>query len=103
MWEYDPARHETLSRLFETKHEDAWKVLFKSSEVSPPITEDRGFCAKRQASEVSLHLVPYGIPKFHSVIFMWDLNSRSFDRTGRGHPDSLTVRFLCPEAQQTRN
>ena len=67
LWEFDPAQHQTLSRLFETKHEDAWKVLFKSSEVPPPVTEDRGFCAKRQASEVSLHLVPYGIPEFHSV------------------------------------
>ena len=54
LWEFDPAQHQTLSRLFATKHEDAWKVLFKSSEVSPPVTEDRGFCAKRQASAVSL-------------------------------------------------
>ena len=43
LWEFDPARHQTLSRLFNTKHEDARKVLFKSSEVSPPVTEDRGF------------------------------------------------------------
>ena len=53
LWEFDPAQHQTLSRLFDTKHEDAWKVLFKSSEVSPPITEDRGFCAKCQASAMS--------------------------------------------------
>ena len=53
LWEFDPAQHQTLSHLFDTKHEDAWKVLFKGSEVSPPITEDRGFCAKRQASAVS--------------------------------------------------
>ena len=32
---------------------------------------------------------------------MQDLNSRSFDRTGRGRPNSLTVRPLCPKAQQT--
>ena len=32
---------------------------------------------------------------------MQGLNSCSFDRTGRGHPDSLTVRPLCPKAQQT--
>ena len=56
LWEFDPAQHQTLSRLFDTKHEDAWKVLFKSSEVSPPVIEDRGFCAKRQATEVSLFL-----------------------------------------------
>ena len=52
--EFDPAQHQTLSRLFDTMHEDAWKVLFKSSEVHPPITEDRGFCTKRQASAISL-------------------------------------------------
>ena len=56
LWEFDPAQHQALSRLFDTKHEDAWKVLFKSSEVPPPVTEDRGFCAKRQAIEVSLFL-----------------------------------------------
>ena len=38
LWEFDPAQHQTLSTLFDTKHEDAWKVLFKSSEVSPPVT-----------------------------------------------------------------
>ena len=54
LWEFDPAQHQTLSRLFDTTHEDAWKVLFKSSEVHPPTTEDHGFCAKRQASVVSL-------------------------------------------------
>ena len=54
LWEFDQAQHQTMSRLFDTKHEDAWKVLFKSSEVSPPVTEDHGFCAKRQASAVSL-------------------------------------------------
>ena len=65
LWEFDPARHQTLSRLFETKHEDAWKVLFKSSEVSPPVTEDRGFCAKRQATEVRSLLVLHGTLDFH--------------------------------------
>ena len=54
LWEFDPAQHQTLSRLFDTTHEGAWTVLFKSSEVHPPITEDRGFCAKCQASAVSL-------------------------------------------------
>ena len=54
LWEFDPTQHQTLSRLFDTMHEDAWKVLFKSFGVRPPTTEDRGFCAKRQASAVSL-------------------------------------------------
>ena len=67
LWEFDPARHQTLSRLFNTMYEDAWKVLFKGSEVSPPVTEDRGFCTERQASEVSLLSVLYGTLEFHSL------------------------------------
>ena len=66
LWEFDPAQHQTLSKLFDTTHEDAWKVLFKSSEVHPPITEDRGFCAKRQASAVSL-VYPLQSIFFHSL------------------------------------
>ena len=31
---------------------------------------------------------------------MRDLNSRTFDRTGRRRPDRSTVRLLCPKAQQ---
>ena len=53
LWEFDPAQHRTLNRLFDTTHEDAWRVLFKSAEVPPPITEDCGFSAKRQAKAVS--------------------------------------------------
>ena len=32
---------------------------------------------------------------------MRDLNSRTFDRTGRRRPNSSTVRLLCPKAQRT--
>ena len=53
LWEFNPAQHRTLNRLFGTTHEDAWRVLFKGTAVPPPITEDRGFSAKRQASAVS--------------------------------------------------
>ena len=53
LWEFDPAQHRTLNRLFETTHEDSWRVLFKSAKVPPPITEDHGFSAKRQAKAVS--------------------------------------------------
>ena len=53
LWEFDPTQHRTLNRLFDTTHEDAWRVLFKSAEVPPPITEDREFSAKRQASALS--------------------------------------------------
>ena len=66
LWEFDPAQHQTLNRLFDTTHEDAWKVLFKGAKVPPPITEDRGFCAKRQASAVSC-FTSHRILIFHSL------------------------------------
>ena len=53
LWEFDPAQHPTLSRLFDTTYEDAWKVLFKGAEAPASATEDRGFSSQRQASEVS--------------------------------------------------
>ena len=59
LWEFDPAQHQTLTRLFDTTHEDAWKVLFKGA-------EDRGFCSKRQASTVSC-FTSYRILVFHSL------------------------------------
>ena len=53
LWEFNPVQHRTLNRLFDMTHEDAWRVLFKGAAVPPPITEDRRFSAKRQASAVS--------------------------------------------------
>ena len=62
LWEFDPARHQTLSELFDTTHKDVWRVLFKGAEV-PPLTEDRGLSAKRLAHSVSsIHLVGYLFP-----------------------------------------
>ena len=37
LWEFDPVRHQTLSRLFDTTYEDAWKVLFKGAEAPRPL------------------------------------------------------------------
>ena len=53
LWEFDPAQHRTLSGLFDTRYEDAWKVLFKGAEAPASATEDRGFRSQRQADEVS--------------------------------------------------
>ena len=53
LWEFDPAHHQTLSKLFDTTHKDVWRVLFKSAEVPPPLMEDRGLSAQRQAGAVS--------------------------------------------------
>ena len=53
LWEFDLAHHQTLSRLFDTMSEDAWKVLFKGVEVPPSLTEDRGLSTKRPSHLVS--------------------------------------------------
>ena len=58
LWEFDPAQHQTLTRLFNTMYEDAWKVLFKGAEAPASASEDRGYSSQRHASEVSyLHLL----------------------------------------------
>ena len=58
LWEFDPAQHQTLSRLFDTMYEDAWKVLFKGAEAPASASEDRGYSSQRHASEVSyFHLL----------------------------------------------
>ena len=58
LWEFDPAQHRTLSRLFDTTYEDAWKVLFKAAEAPASASEDRGYSSQRHAIEVSyLHLL----------------------------------------------
>ena len=61
LWEFDPARHRTLSRLFDTMYEDVWKVLFKGAEAPASATEDRGFSAQRHASAVSCLCLLQGI------------------------------------------
>ena len=66
LWEFDPAQHRTLNRLFDTMYEDVWKVIFKGAEAPASATEDRGFCAKRQANVVSC-FTSYRILVFHSL------------------------------------
>ena len=57
LWEFDAAQHQTLQELFDTTHEDVWKVLFKATEVPPPIAEDRGLITKRPANPVSVYIL----------------------------------------------
>ena len=61
LWEFDPTRHRTLSRLFDMTYEDAWKVLFKGAEALASATEDRGFSMQRRASAVSYFYLLQGI------------------------------------------
>ena len=53
LWEFVPAEHRTLQRLYGMKHKNAWKALFKATEVPPLITEDRGIHAARHPIQVS--------------------------------------------------
>ena len=53
LWEFVPAEHQTLQRLYGMKHKNAWKALFEASEVPPPISEDRGLHAVRPPSQMS--------------------------------------------------
>ena len=53
LWEFVPAEHQTLQRLYDMKHKNAWRALFKASEVPPPISEDRGLHAARRPIQVS--------------------------------------------------
>ena len=65
MWEFDPAEHQMLRELFDTTHKDIWKVLFKASEVPPPITKDRGLSAKRHPNLVRiLHFARCAFPQY---------------------------------------
>ena len=54
LWEFNPAKHQTLRELYDTTHEDIWRVLFKGAEMPPFLTEDRRLSAKRPANPVSL-------------------------------------------------
>ena len=53
LWEFDPAKHQTLLELFGSSHKDIWKVLFKSGKSWPDSAEDRGYQLSRPASSVS--------------------------------------------------
>ena len=67
LWEFDPAQHQTLGRLFDTTYEDAWKVLFKGVEAPASASEDRRYRSKRHASEVSYSHLLQDVKFFHSL------------------------------------
>ena len=53
LWEFDPAKHQTLRRFFGSTHEDIWKVLFKANQTWPKMTDDRGHDLAHPANSVS--------------------------------------------------
>ena len=61
LWEFDPAQHETLNRLFDMMYKDAWRMLFKGAEAPASATKDRGFSMQRHALAVSCFFLLQGI------------------------------------------
>ena len=53
LWEFVPAEHQILQRLYGMMHKNVWKALFKATEVHPLVTEDRGLHAARHPTQVS--------------------------------------------------
>ena len=67
LWKFDSAQHQTLSRLFDTTYEDAWKILFKGAEAPASASEDHGYSPQHHTSEVShLHLLQ-DVKLFHRL------------------------------------
>src|SRR4051812_26332842 len=56
LWEFDPAKHQTLREHFGSSHKDIWKVLFKSGKLWPDSAEDRVYQLSRPASSVSYYI-----------------------------------------------
>ena len=52
LWEYDPTEHQTLQELYDSSHEDIWKVLFRSGKWLDS-TEDQGYQLSHSPSPVS--------------------------------------------------
>ena len=58
LWEFVPAQHQTLNRLFDTTYEDVWKVLTKGAEAPTSASEYRGFSSQCPTGEVKyFHLL----------------------------------------------
>ena len=53
LWEFDPTEHQTLQELYDSSHEDIWKVLFKSGKSWSGSAEDRRYQLSHSASPVS--------------------------------------------------
>ena len=43
LWEFVPAEHQTLQRLYGMKHKNTWKALFKASKYLLPYPRTAGF------------------------------------------------------------
>ena len=99
LWEYDPAKHQTLLQFFGSTHEDIWKVLFKSNEPWPDTAEDRGHDLAHPASPVSFFMFSRCILYLHTRGRRLSLPTDSL-RAGQRRRSGFTVRLRCPKTQQ---
>ena len=59
LWEFNPKKHQTLRRLFDTSHEGAWKFLFKGNERPLATDSDHGHnCNRPPARYVTFDVLP---------------------------------------------
>ena len=87
LWEFNPAQHRTLSRLFDTTYEDVWRGLTKGTEAPTSASEDRGFSSQCLSGEVKYFHLLQDVKFSSKFDSMRDLNSLSFDRIGRRSPE----------------
>ena len=93
MWEFDPAGPRTLQRFFGTKHEDMWKLLFKTQKSWPETTEDLGYDSTHAATPVSSLITLHCESKEHTKLSIF------FRRAGRRKRNGFTVRLRCLKNQ----
>ena len=99
LWEFGPAKHQTLQQFFGATHEGIWKVLFKANEMWPKTTDDRGYNLTHPAIPVSflcskVFLHPYiqgRCLSFPICLF----------RAGQRRRSGSRVRLRCPKTQQS--
>ena len=93
MWEFNPARPRTLQRFFGAKHEDMWKLLFKTQKSWPETTEDLGYDSTHTATLVSSLITLLCESKEHTKFSIF------FRRAGRRKRNGFTVRLRCLKNQ----
>ena len=99
LWEFNLKKHQTLKRLFETTHEDAWKLLFKGNETPPATDSDRGHDINHLTNEVSFLTHPL-LACFKGDVSAF--NHHSFFRTGWRGRSGSSVRLRCLKSQSSR-
>ena len=91
MWKFNPVGAWTLQRFFGMKHEDMWKLLFKTQKSWPETTEDLGYDNTHAATSVSSLMTLLCEPKEHTKLSIF------FCRAGRRRRSVLGVRPLFPK------